>query len=370
MVDEFQDVNPAQYELISMWTGENGTLFAIGDPDQAIYSFRGAAADCFGRLKADHPDAAFIRLTKNYRSSPEIVEAALCAISHNPGERALEPTLSPRGAVRAVKCASEGAEGVFAAREIARMTGGMDMLAKGREERVRSFGEIAVLARTHRQLEAIERCLRREDIPCVLTGGPDLLESPETGGTVAFFAAISEENAAEREQAETFLGGRENFEAAREKFLPELGGRPRKILEKWKEYLHISSAAFDKLIAAAHYAEMREFLRAMRFGREGDVKLPEGGARAGAVRLSTLHGAKGLEFPVVFLCGADENMLPLSVGGKTDEERRLFYVGMTRAKEELVLCCGNRPSPFLAELPANVKRENAETAKYKQLTFF
>lgn len=197
-------------------------------------------------------------------------------------------------------------------------------------------------------------------------------ETLETGGTIAFFVAISEENAAEREQAETFLGGRENFESAREKFLPELGGRPRRILEKWKEYLHISSAAFDKLIAAAHYAEMREFLRAMRFGREGDVKLPEGGARAGAVRLSTLHGAKGLEFPVVFLCGADENMLPLSIGGKTDEEeeRRLFYVGMTRAKEELILCCGNRPSPFLGELPANVKRENAETAKYKQLTFF
>ena len=372
LVDEFQDVNPAQYELISMWAGENGTLFAIGDPDQAIYSFRGAAADCFGRLKADHPDAAFIRLTKNYRSSPEIVEAALCAISHNPGERALEPALSPCGAVRAVKCTSEGAEGVFAAREIARMTGGLDMLAKGREEKVRAFGEIAVLARTHRQLETIERCLRREDIPCVLTGGPDLLETPETGGTIAFFVAISEENAAEREQAETFLGGRENFESAREKFLPELGGRPRKILEKWKEYLHISSAAFDKLIAVAHYAEMREFLRAMRFGREGDVKLPEGGARAGAVRLSTLHGAKGLEFPVVFLCGADENMLPLSVGGKTDEEeeRRLFYVGMTRAKEELILCCGNRPSPFLGELPANVKQENAETAKYKQLTLF
>lgn len=112
-----------------------------------------------------------------------------------------------------------------------------------------------------------------------------------------------------------------------------------------------------------------------RFAEEEGILLfvvRRGGGTAFAAQLSTLHGAKGLEFPVVFLCGADENMLPLSVGGKTDkeEERRLFYVGMTRAKEELVLCCGNRPSPFLAELPANVKRENAETAKYKQMTLF
>lgn len=89
-VDEFQDVNPAQYELIRLWLGEEGRLFAIGDPDQAIYSFRGAASDCFSMLAADYPDALTVRLTKNYRSTPEVIDCALNVVSHNSGARVLE----------------------------------------------------------------------------------------------------------------------------------------------------------------------------------------------------------------------------------------------------------------------------------------
>lgn len=111
----------------------------------------------------------------------------------------------------------------------------------------------------------------------------------------------------------------------------------------------------------------------MRMGGEGDVLLPSGNTAGGAVRLCTLHGAKGLEFPVVFLCGVNDKLLPLSFGGESDieEERRLFYVGITRAQEELILTSSGQPSPFLAELPEQVSREKSVPKPvYQQLSLF
>ena len=137
--------------------------------------------------------------------------------------------------------------------------------------------------------------------------------------------------------------------------------------------MHICSPAFDKLTDAARYADLPEFLRAMQLGTEGDVELPVGNTAAGAVRLTTLHGAKGLEFPVVFLCGANEKLLPLSSAGKTDEreERRLFYVGITRAQEELIITTSGAPSPFLTEIFADAVREKVSPPPvFRQLSLF
>lgn len=413
LVDEFQDVNEKQYELIRQWAGESNSLFVIGDPDQAIYSFRGAAANIFERLHRDFPQVNLVRLTKNYRSTPEIIDCALRAISENNGERTLCPTLPAGAKVRLAECGSELAEGIFVAKEIGKMTGGLDMLARGREEKQRAFGEIAVLARTNRQLDGIRRCLRQEGIPCA-EARADFLESPAVSGTLAFFAALAGGN---EQEAENFLGGRENYEKAREKFLPQMNGRPRKVLAAWKEYRHIASAEFDKLIDAAHYARMEEFLDAMLLGKEGDAVVAEGKTAAGAVRLSTLHGAKGLEFPVVFLCGMTEGVFPReprgaengkkisaadnksgaengakhdaadsrngagknipddgAAGGDSEadeaEERRLLYVGITRAKEELILTAGGKPSPFLSGLPQDIIKETTVQKQYKQLSMF
>ena len=398
LVDEFQDVNEKQYELVRQWAGESNSLFVIGDPDQAIYSFRGAAANIFERLQRDFPQANLVRLTKNYRSTPQIIDCALRAISENNGERTLCPTLPAGAKVRLAECGSELAEGIFVAKEIGKMTGGLDMLAKGREEKQRAFGEIAVLARTNRQLDGIRRCLRQEGIPCA-EAKANFLESPAVSGTLAFFAALAGGN---EQEAENFLGGRENYEKAREKFLPQMNGRPRKVLAAWREYQHIASAEFDKLIDAAHYARMEEFLDAMLLGKEGDAVVAEGKTAAGAVRLSTLHGAKGLEFPVVFLCGMTEGIFPReprgakngakhdaadsrngagknipddgAAGGDREadetEERRLFYVGITRAKEELILTAGGKPSPFLSGLPQDIIKEKTVQKQYKQLSMF
>lgn len=107
-------------------------------------------------------------------------------------------------------------------------------------------------------------------------------------------------------------------------------------------------------------------------GGEGDVLLPDGSAADGAVRLATLHGAKGLEFPVVFLCGVNDKLLPLS-SAETDEqeERRLFYVGITRAQEELILTASGDASPFLSEIEGEIRRERAgQKPLYQQLSLF
>ena len=135
---------------------------------------------------------------------------------------------------------------------------------------------------------------------------------------------------------------------------------------------NIETAAFRELVDAARYADMPEFLEAMRMGGEGDVLLPNGNPADGAVRLATLHGAKGLEFPVVFLYGINDKLLPLAAGEETDteEERRLFYVGITRAKEELILTTSGEPSPFLSAI-AGLKRERSvPKTEYRQLALF
>ena len=369
-VDEFQDVNASQYALVKKWMGADGSLFAIGDPDQAIYSFRGAEAECFSKLQEDFPDCETVRLCESYRSTPEVLRSAAAVIAHNGGERPISPVKQSGAAVRVVECASEVSEGIFVAKEIARMAGGLDMLGKGREEKLHSFGEIAVLARTHRMLRTIEQCLRRDDIPCLTSGETAFLEAPEVSGTIAFFSWLY--NGDQCSEAEEFLGGRENLLRAREQFAKNRRLPPRKLLAGWREYMHIESRAFDDLLDAAHYADMPDFLEAVRMGAEGDVAVPRGKAN-GAVRLTTLHGSKGLEFPVVFLCGANEELLPLSVGEKTDEreERRLFYVGMTRAADEVIITTSGKPSPFLRELPPEIVREQARPKQmFRQLTLF
>ena len=368
-VDEFQDINPMQYDLVRKWTGADGRLFVIGDPDQSIYSFRGSDSGCFARLRADFPDMREIRLTDSYRSVPQVLSAAVRVISHNPGERSLVPVRPSGAAVRLAECASELGEGIFVAKEIARMVGGLDMLGKGREEKLHTFGDIAVLSRTHRMLRVIAGCLRRDGIPYV-TDDTAFLEAPEVCGTLAFLAAVflGEDSA----HAEEFLGSREAYESAAALFAHKRC-RPRKLLEEWREYLHTDTPAYAQLTDAAHYADVREFLDAVRLGGDGDVTLPSGDTSSGAVRLATLHGAKGLEFPVVFLCGLNEKLLPLTVRGEMneEEERRLFYVGMTRAENELVLTTSGAPSPFVSELPAEVKRENARPKpSVTQLSFF
>ena len=190
LVDEFQDLNDAQYELVQAWYRNGKSLFVIGDPDQSIYGFRGASGRCFQRLRQAYPDAAEIHLAENYRSAPAILQAAASVIHHNSGgQRTLLPHRPEGPAVRLVQAADGFSEAVFIAKEINRMTGGVDMLeaqALGHEREARAFSDIAVLCRTHRQLELVEKCLRHDDIPCVVSGREDYLEDSGVRGMLAF----------------------------------------------------------------------------------------------------------------------------------------------------------------------------------------
>ncbi|WP_295694784.1 UvrD-helicase domain-containing protein, partial [uncultured Oscillibacter sp.] len=413
LVDEFQDINDAQYQLVRSWS-RNGDLFVIGDPDQSIYGFRGASGRCFQRLLEDVVNVKEIRLTENYRSAPAILEAALAVIARNPGgDRTLVPHRPAGPPVRLVQAADGFSEAVFIAKEIGRMTGGVDMLeaqALDHERTVRAFSDIAVLCRTHRQLELVEKCLRHDDIPCLVTGREDFLDDPAVRGALAFFRVLLEpsdgaaletalrllwdcpadliQKAQSLCQTADALNPAALWEAVRghgileawldraEEWLPWVRAKkPRQLVEQW-EAQYGTSPALERLRNTAVFHEDFDSLwNALVLGQEADLQRAAGKNWAsGAVRLMTLHGAKGLEFPAVFLAGLSAGALPLESPGRpadVEEERRLFFVGLTRAREELILTSAPEPSPFLGELPEAVARETAGRRRdAEQLSLF
>lgn len=371
LVDEFQDINPIQYDLLCVWNKCGRELFVIGDPDQAIYGFRGSDAMCFSRLETDYPGLHTIRLTDNYRSTPEIVSCALGVISHNQGEERSMRAWHPAGPpVRVVEAAGEMGEAIFIAKDINRLIGGIDMLDveenySGEIKKVRSFSDIAVLYRTHRQAQLLEKCLRQEGIPYVVAGREDFLLDSNVRGTLYFFQTLlCPEDPLSRRYCRRLLWPAEDKLAEEQLSALETKYRKKvrrekadKLLESWMADRKLEDCeAMAKLLnAAVLNPSMERFLETISFGSEGDVR--RCGSRrfpADAVMLMTFHGAKGLEFPAVFLYGIRKGLLPLELGtaaGQPEEERRLLYVGMTRAAEELVITTSGEPSVFLTEIP-------------------
>lgn len=412
LVDEYQDINPIQQALVQKWS-EGNRLFVIGDPDQSIYGFRGANAACFDALRAVRPNTKCIRLKQNYRSTPEILDCALRAIARNPGGgRELLPTAPHGSTVRIASAPDERAEYIWIAKEIARMAGGLGMTEAREGERARfAFSEIAVLCRTHRQLEQMEKCLNHDSIPCVVSGRGAFLEADKNQALLRFFSAllepkdesglrtalkglwrcpeglaqracdamplIKEETLNEFEKALAPFDGLSPFVEAVKKYLPRAGKEnPRALLEELaKETGALTKEVEQLLNTAVFYPTLPEFLQALRMGEEGDILRLSGGKPSGAVRLMTLHAAKGLEFPAVFLAGLEEGQLPLVHAQEetnVEEERRLFFVGMTRARQSLTLVSGGKASPFLDDLPNGVERiavKDAPAVSAKQISF-
>lgn len=455
-VDEFQDISPIQYQLIMEWAKQGRELFVIGDPDQSIYGFRGADDTCFEHLKNDLTDMKIIRLTENYRSTPQVISSAVKVISGNPGmERTLYPNQPDGTPVRLVTAGSEMAEAIFVAKEINRLIGGIDMLdAQERQEmdparKTRSFADIAVLYRTHRQAELLEKCLKREGIPYVTAGREEFLTEKTVRGCICFFRSLTDqEDTAARDMCLKLLWDLEPnevsgsiFETLLEKYIPTLKkGKPQKVLAQWIEDMDLTDdIAMDKLLRMTmFYKTMQDFMDALYLGVESDLKRCGGRQyTADCVTLMTLHGSKGLEFPVTIIYGVRKGTMPFekdfsqkkeenktafnrketnrekensakdnlskselsqeihpefreeqqagpeSVNGLSkmaddlldkkvqeafitdiEEERRLFYVGMTRAKEELILTTSREPSVFLDDLPEEFfLRESADKRK-------
>ncbi|MCI8351351.1 MAG: UvrD-helicase domain-containing protein [Oscillospiraceae bacterium] len=416
-VDEFQDVSPLQYRLALGWGKEGGSLFVIGDPDQAIYGFRGASARCFARLKEDCPGLREIRLAQNYRSTPQVLSCALPVIGENPGgPRALAPTQPEGLPVRLCRAESDRAQAAWIAAEIRRMTGGSDMLESDRHlERAtyRSFSDIAVLCRTHRQAQSIEQALRKDSIPCLRLGREDFLESDEVRGVTAFFRwLLSPQEPHPLEQClgllwhcppDLILLARQTcqslpaptpealaarlsdapplrpwLERAAEFFPLAAKEPPHRLLARWQGEGDPSPALEKLEHLAVFHDRMESLLDTLLLGEEADLRRGDKKTYAsGAVKVMTLHGAKGLEFPAVFLAGVQEGLLPLeSQARPTDEEeeRRLLFVGLTRAREELILTYAKSLSPFLKGLVRSgaLKEEPAFSLppKLQQMSLF
>jgi len=351
-VDEYQDVSPLQQRLLDLWLGPRGSLCVVGDAGQTIYSFTGATPDYLLGFRTRHPDATVVKLVRDYRSTPQVVHLANGVLGQARGRAAAQrlelvaqrpPGPQPRWA----EYPDEPAEAEGTARRV------RALLDSG----VRA-SEIAVLFRTNAQSELYEQALADLGLPYQLRGAERFFERPEIreAGLLLRGAARAAGGADGAEEAG--LGAQVRAVLASRGFTPEPPTGSGAVRERW-----------ESLAALVRLAE--EFEAARRpAGLPADLSayVAELDARAAAqhapavegVTLASLHAAKGLEWDAVFLVGLTDGMLPISharTEAQIEEERRLLYVGVTRAREHLTLSWalarspgargGRRPSPFL-----------------------
>lgn len=343
-VDEYQDIDAAQYRLLRQLAPPDGNLCAIGDPDQAIYGFRGGDVGYFKRFAEDFSAARLIHLKRNYRSGRRIVKAALQMIAPGslvPG-RVLKAEADHDVKVVIHSAPSDKAEAEFVVRTIEQLIGGssfhaLDSGRAGAEpaEEGLAFSDIAVLYRTEAQSEALAAALDRSGLP---------------------FHRRSHTALARREAVQSLLAA-----MAEQPPGMTLADGLNTALESHKATLRGTGMGKALRRIAGDSQDFGEFRSRLAMGVDVDLLDP----RAAAIKLLTLHASKGLEFPVVFVTGCEDGILPLRRPGAGEpdvaEERRLLFVGMTRAKKRLYLSYARRrllwgaardmaPSEFLNDI--------------------
>jgi len=335
-VDEFQDVSPLQNRLLELWLGDRHDICVVGDASQTIYSFAGAEQRFLLEFERRHPDATVVRLETNYRSQPPILTAANALMHGRPGALELVPAREQFTAdaptITAYDTEGEEAAGIAAA-------------ISARIEAGASPSEIAVLYRAHAQSAVLQQALAAEGIATSVLGGTRFFAMPEVRQAILALRAAA---VAPSEQG--FLPGVERVlrELGLTEEPPAAGGAQRSGWEARRAILRLAEEAGPE-------ADLRSFSDAL-MARAKDQHEPT----MRTVTLSTLHAAKGLEWPHVYLAGWAEGSLPISYATTfeaIDEERRLAYVGVTRAARTLALSWsrsagrGERsPSRFLAEM--------------------
>ncbi|MFC4140347.1 MULTISPECIES: ATP-dependent helicase [unclassified Microbacterium] len=335
-VDEYQDVSPLQNRLLELWLGDRHDICVVGDASQTIYSFAGAQQRYLLEFERRHPDATVVRLETNYRSQAPILDVANALMKGRPGALALVPARETFNAepptVTAFDTETDEAEGVAAA-IAARIQGGS------------SPADIAVLYRAHAQSAPLQQALAAQGIPTTVLGGTRFFDMPEVRQAVLALraAAVAPALAGFLPTVRDVL---RNLGLSEEP--PQAGGAQRDAWEARRAILRLAEEAPAD-------ATIRSFAETLT-ARAKDQHEPE----LRTVTLSTLHAAKGLEWPHVHLAGWNEGALPISYATtfeQVDEERRLAYVGLTRAARTLSLSWartagrGERaPSRFLAEI--------------------
>ncbi len=364
-VDEYQDVNAAQYKLLRILAGPDANLCVIGDPDQAIYGFRGADHRFFLSFAEDFPGAQRLNLERNYRSAQAILDAAAQVISRNPDHQAAEliGIFADKIKLDVYRAPTDRAEAEFVVHQIEQMVGGTSYfsLDSGRLDESgpsedRTFGDFAVLYRLNAQARLLEEAFDRSGIPYETIGGTSLTEQKPVREIMALlFLTQTQENPVHwdrimqgSKRALTERTVVDLVEDLVENASAQVAERIQAAAPGWArlrgaKYSDAELARIDRIKrrAAPFRNRMQDFLTTMALQSETD----HFDQRADRVTLMSLHAAKGLEFPVVFIVGCEEGLLPyLPANRDTDveEERRLFYVGMTRAQRRLFLAHAGR----------------------------
>ena len=389
----------------------NRNLFVIGDDWQSVYSWRGADFRNILDFQKDYPDAQVIKLEQNYRSTQTILDAAQAVINKN--EQRSDKKLWTDGPVgvpvAVIECLNEKDEIEFVIREV------QGLVKTGFHRGIHSYNDCVVLYRTNAQSRAMEETLIRYGIPYRIVGGVRFYERKEVKDMLAYLRLLTNPNdwvSLERvinvptrgigaktiTNIRELVGQSESFYPAKVqdflKMLHELredtvGKSVGQMLElivarvKYKDFLLDGSIEGEsrwenvqELIGSANRSEnLEEFLEGVALVQDADALVDQGGRAdhpEGALTLMTIHAAKGLEFPVVFIVGLEEGIFPqsrsLSEKQEMEEERRLAYVAMTRAKDRLYLLYAferrlygllqsNVPSRFIGEIPDELKEK-------------
>ncbi len=387
LIDEYQDINFAQYHLIKNFiNGTKDNLFVIGDSNQAIYGFRGANVTYIQTFLQDFPDAVEYKLKQSYRCSNRILKASGQIISDGSEEKFLKGlhegvkiTISPQN--------TEKSEGEFIARTIEEMIGGLrffsidsDITEGNRTAEISSLSDFAVLCRIGRQMQAVEKAFHDHSIPCQCVGNIPFFRK-EPVKTVVQLLKFSQNPQL------TML---KEIISSKLSVLPDDIIRSAELLHTRKSVKAKIKFLCDNLFAslpeeyddtdftelldlsASYKNNTDQFLTASAISSPADTYK----SNIEAVTLMTLHAAKGLEFPCVFIAGCEDGLLPYTImenqHSEYNEEKRLLYVGMTRAQKFLILSHAKKRFIFGRELSQkrspfldSIEKELLEERKYK-----
>jgi DNA helicase-2/ATP-dependent DNA helicase PcrA len=369
-VDEWQDTNKIQYSLTKLLVGKGKNITAVGDASQSIYSWRGADYRNINNLMRDYPDIKVVNLEQNYRSTQNILDAANLVISKNTSHPVLKLwTDKKAGAKIKLYSARNGFD------EADFIVSETKSLIRQSDSQLH-YRDIAVLYRTNAQSRVMEEAMLHAGIPYTLVGGVRFYDRKEIKDIISYIKyLVNPKDSVSRKRIEKI--GIRRFEKLKE--IESIEGLTTldildAVVQK-TDYLSLFQKETEENLArlenlkelrsvATEFPNINDFLE--------NVALVEAGPRnqsKDAVTLMTLHAAKGLEFPVVFIVGMEEGLFPHSRSlmdtAQLEEERRLAYVGITRAKEILYLTyassrlyfgekLNNPPSRFIMDIPENL----------------
>ncbi|HET6939031.1 MAG TPA: UvrD-helicase domain-containing protein, partial [Nocardioides sp.] len=343
VVDEFQDVSPLQSALLDLWLGGRDELCVVGDPAQTIYSFAGANADFLRDFPAKFPGTTSVELVRNYRSTPQVVSAANTLLA---GTSSHGVELRSQQAAGSDPTYDAHPDEIAEAESVAARI--LELRRQGREP-----AEIAVLFRINAQSEAFEEALSARGIPYVVRGAARFFERPEVREAVTRLRGAAR-------SGEGSDGGSDVLETVRATlagmgWTPEAPAARGQTRDRWESWQALMDQALEFSAAGGTLNEFVDDLD--RRAAEQHAPVADG------VPLATFHAAKGLEWDSVFLCGLQDGTLPITYAetpAELEEERRLLYVGMTRARRDLGLSwalarnpggrASRQPSRFLTPL--------------------